>query len=98
MNQSENLSLSNQLAELKSLALFSLNQKEFLTLEEAASFLGCSKSAIQKACSKKVIPYYQPFAKSLFKRTELIDWVEAHKIESMEEIKEKAKDYLKKAI
>lgn len=50
--------------------------KEFLTLAEAAIYLGVSKSYIYKCTSAHSIPFYRPANKLIyFKRAELDLWV-----------------------
>lgn len=46
--------------------------KEFITLKEAAQYLGVQESYLYKLTMQKKIPYYKPFGKLLyFKRQEL---------------------------
>lgn len=51
-------------------------QKEFLTVQEAASFLSLRMTTLYKLTSAEAIPYYCPNGKRVyFKRSELVNWV-----------------------
>lgn len=52
-----------------------ISSKTLLTLNEAAAYLGLSKSALYKMTSRKEIPYYKPCKYLYFKREELEKWV-----------------------
>ena len=70
-------------------------RKEILTLEEAALYLGQSKSSIYKLTSKRKIPFYSPGGKKIyFKRTELDTWVYSSKIISTVEVELEVENYL----
>ena len=71
--------------------------KEILTLEEAALYLGQSKSSIYKLTSAKEIPYYSPGGKKIyFRRSELDQWVFSSKVEFVGEVMEDVESYLSK--
>lgn len=53
------------------------DQKEILNLKEAASFLCIAKSTLYKLTCKKQVRFYKPSGKIiLFRREDLISWVE----------------------
>ena len=53
-----------------------LLQKEYLTTEQAAIYLGLSKHTIYKLTSNRTIPIHKPGGKKIFiSRVELEDWV-----------------------
>lgn len=55
--------------------------KEFLSVEEAAKYLGFSQSQIYRLTSDKQIAYYKPGGKAIFFRIEdLNDWVRQNRI------------------
>ncbi len=63
--------------------------KEVLTLEEAAIFLGMTKSAMYKMTHKQVIPFYRPNGKMVyFEKSELLAWLRINRIASEAEITE----------
>lgn len=50
--------------------------KEVLNLEEAAMFLGISKSSLYKMTHNQVIPYFKPNNKMVyFEKSELLKWL-----------------------
>ncbi len=65
--------------------------KEFLCVEEAASYLGFSKSRMYKMAEKREVPSYKPNGKNVFfAREELNDWVRSARVSSTEEIERQA--------
>lgn len=53
-------------------AIIKDDNKEILNIEEAAKFLGVSKSWMYRLTSEKKVPYYRPFSSRLyFRRSEL---------------------------
>lgn len=66
------------------LTLLTIGTKEILTLEEAAQYLGVSKSHIYKLTSAKKIPHYSPGNKLIFfHRKELENWVTKNPIHEL---------------
>jgi excisionase family DNA binding protein len=58
------------------LAEHNLMSKEVLTFDEAAQFLGLSKSYLYKLTSGRSIPYYKPQGKKCyFSKIELMEWI-----------------------
>lgn len=65
--------------------------KEVLNLEEAADFLGISKSTIYKMTHLNKLPYFKPAGKLIFfEKKALLDWVRGAKAMSEEEIRQAA--------
>ena len=57
-------------------------KKEVLTSEEAARYMGVSRSWLYKLTMKKQIPHYKPMGKMcFFKRVELEEWLQQSKVE-----------------
>lgn len=73
-------------------------QKEYLTLEETAKYLGRSKSAVYKYCSRNLFPYIKLQGKTLIKRADLIEWIESHRIASIYETENQSKEFFRKAV
>ena len=69
--------LETQLAEIRELIIQQkLVQKDFLTLNDAAVYIGISKSYLYKLTSTRKIPFYRPETKLIFfKRSELDAWI-----------------------
>lgn len=65
--------------------------KEILTIEDASDFLCLSKSSIYKRTSGWTIPFYKVGKTLYFKRTELIEWIDKHKVRTREEIEQEAR-------
>ncbi len=70
--------------------------KEVLTLNEAAEFLCQSKSSLYKRTMEWTIPHYKVGKKLYFKRTDLIEWIEKHRVKTRDEIELEALAYISK--
>ena len=70
--------------------------KEVLTSDEAAAYLGISKSALYKLTMGRKIPFYKSAKLCYFDRQEIIDWMKAHKVATQEELDAQAKEIIKK--
>ncbi len=68
--------------------------KDFLTLQEACSYLGMSKSKIYKLTSNRVIPHYKVENKLMFNKKELNDWIKDYKVMAEKTIEEIAMEKL----
>lgn len=65
-----------QLADMVSANIINAS-KEVLTSDEAARYMGISKSTLYKLTMNKKIPHYKPFGKMCyFKRLELEQWLQ----------------------
>ncbi len=68
--------------------------KEVLTSNEAAKYLGISKSYLYKLTMGQKIPHYKPMGKMCyFNRLELEKWLQGNRISTEEEIAERVQDY-----
>ena len=66
--------------------------KEVLNLEEAAMFMGISRSTLYKMTHKNVIPFYRPNGKLIyFEKSELLAWMRKSRVSSTEEVSENAR-------
>ena len=66
--------------------------KEVLTLEEAAMFMGISRSTLYKMTHNNVIPFYRPNGKLIyFEKSQLLEWMRKNRASSAEEIDENAR-------
>ncbi len=66
--------------------------KEVLTLEEAAMFMGTTKSFLYKMTHTHAIPYYRPNNKMVyFEKSELLKWLRQNPIASQAQIYEEAR-------
>ena len=68
--------------------------KNLLTSDEAARFLGISKSYLYKLTMQRRIPHYKPCGKlNYFDRSELEEWAKSVKVPTMNEIEATAQAY-----
>lgn len=77
----------NQIAEI-----INVSAKEVLTSDEAAKFLGVSKSNLYKLTMRRTIPHYKSASGRLvyFNRQELIGWMMSVRVATKQEIEDKA--------
>lgn len=69
--------------------------KEILTSEEAAQYMGISKSYLYKLTMRQQIPHYKPMGKMCyFNRTELENWLQRNRVSTSEEINDRAARYI----
>lgn len=62
-------------------------QKDILTLDEAAVYLGISKSYLYKLSSSRKITHYKPGNKMIyFEKTELKRWMMTNRVSTVSEI------------
>lgn len=72
-------------------------KKEVLTSEEAARYMGISKSYLYKLTMGQKIPHFKPMGKMCyFNRVELEQWLQSNRVATKEEIINKANNYLMK--
>ena len=65
--------------------------RNFLTVKEAAAYIGTTPNYLYKLTSGHKIPYYSPTGrKCLFKREELDSWIEKSRVSTNDEIEAKA--------
>ncbi len=71
--------------------------KEVLTSDEAARYMGVSKSYLYKLTMRKQIPHYKPMGKMCyFNRRELEAWLQENRAATGSEIDERAQAYCMK--
>lgn len=71
--------------------------KEVLTSDEAASYMGISKSYLYKLTMKQEIPHYKPMGKMCyFNRMELESWLQSNRVATADEISQQAQAYCMK--
>lgn len=68
------------------------DEKEMLTIGEAAEYLQVSKSTVYKLTSTHQIPFYKPNGKMIYiHRQDLVDWIKKFPCKSMQQIESEAK-------
>lgn len=69
-------------------------QKEVLTADEAAQYIGMTKSALYKLTSTRQIPFSKPNGKNcFFKRTELEAWLMSNPVATVADLNGQAQAY-----
>lgn len=80
---------------IESLEHLLFEAKDVLTVEEAAMFLGLSKSFVYKMTHEGAIPFYKPNGKvCYFEKDALLEWMRSTKVASKKEITEAAQQKL----
>ena len=66
----------------------SLIQKdtEFMGIDQASEFLKLKKSTLYQLVFKRGIPFYKSTKKLLFKKSDLINWVEKDRVLTIKEL------------
>lgn len=69
-------------------------EDEIMTIQQAAKFVCMSTHTIYQLTSRKEIPHYRKGRRLFFKKQELADWLTGKKIDSKDEIRQRAATYL----
>jgi excisionase family DNA binding protein len=78
--------ISTQLNRLETLLIdIRGKEPEFMNIEEVSSFLKLKKSTLYNLVFNRRIPFYKKTKILLFKKSELIDWVEQKRVSSIME-------------
>lgn len=75
---------------LKEERLASENNTNLLNIQEAAALLNLAVNTIYEKTSEKLIPHYKHGKKIMFKKSELLAWVESRKVKTIREIRQEA--------
>lgn len=68
--------------------------KEVLTSDEAAKYIGISKSYLYKLTMRQQIPHFKPMGKMCyFNRLEIEEWLQNNRVSTADEIAGKAQTY-----
>lgn len=71
--------------------------KEVLTSDEAAKYMGISKSYLYKLTMLQKVPHYKPTGKMCyFNRMELESWLQSNRVATADEISQQAQSYCMK--
>lgn len=88
-------SMDNLIQRITVLENVILAAKEVLTLEEAAIFMGVSRSTLYKMTHNNVIPFYRPNGKLIyFEKSVLLEWMRKNQVMSKEQIESTAQQML----
>lgn len=73
------------------------NTKEVLTSEEAARYMGISRSHLYKLTHRQEIPHFKPTGKVIyFNRAELEQWLQNNRVATVNEALGQAEAYCKR--
>ena len=56
---------------------------QFMTIEEAAAYIGVARPTLYAYTSRKQIPFYKLGRRVAFKQTDLDQWIESRRVESV---------------
>lgn len=71
--------------------------KEVLTSDEAARYMGISKSYLYKLTMRQQIPHYKPMGKMCyFNRVEIENWLQGNRVATDVKMQERANNYCMK--
>lgn len=71
--------------------------KEVLTSDEAAKYMGVSKSYLYKLTMRQQIPHFKPMGKMCyFNRLELENWLQSNRVATADELNLRAQNYCNK--
>jgi excisionase family DNA binding protein len=87
-------SLLEVVAELK---LQNDSEDQLMTTQQAAAFLNLTLASVYDKTSQKLIPHYKQGKKIMFKKSELVAWIESGKISTMDDIEAETKRYFKES-
>lgn len=72
-------------------------QKEVLTSDETARYMGISKSYLYKLTMRQEIPHYKPTGKiCYFNRLEIEQWLQRNRVATDTELQQQAENYCMK--
>ena len=64
-----------------------MESKTFMSIDEAAAYLGMANTSLYNKCYRKQIPHYKPSGGTLyFLRSELDAWIAAGRVATKKEI------------
>jgi excisionase family DNA binding protein len=82
-------------ARLERIEKMLLSQKNVLTFDEAAAYIGISKSHLYKLTMVNALPFYRPRGKMIYMdKAELEDWLLQNRIVPADELEAKASTYV----
>ena len=63
------------------------NESTLINVQEAAALLNLAVNTLYEKTSEKVIPHYKHGKKIMFKKSELLAWVESRRVKTMQEMR-----------
>lgn len=71
-----------------------LSETELIDVKQASIILNLARATVYEKTSLKLIPHYKKGKKLLFKRSELFEWIESGKIDTMADSRQRAINYI----
>src|SRR6478752_3289018 len=73
------------------------SEATLINIQEAAALLNLAVATIYEKTSEKLIPHYKHGKKIMFKKSELLAWVESRRVKTIHEIRKEAANQMLKA-
>lgn len=71
------------------------NENTLINVQEAAALLNLAVATVYEKTSQRVIPHYKHGKKLMFKKSELLAWVENRRIKSLSDLQREAHNITK---
>lgn len=71
------------------------NNTTLINIQEAAALLNLAVTTLYEKTSEKTIPHYKHGKKIMFKKSELLAWVETRRVKTIHEIRKEAMNLIK---
>lgn len=92
-----NVTMKELLKRIETLENLIYQSKEVLNLEEAAKFIGVTRSQLYKLTHNHLVPYYKPSGKLVyFEKVELLKWLRQNPVLSQAQIESEANLHLQR--
>jgi excisionase family DNA binding protein len=72
------------------------NENTLINVQEAAALLNLAVATVYEKTSERLIPHYKHGKKLMFKKSELLAWVQTRKIKTISEIHAEASRVIRK--
>lgn len=72
------------------------NEATLINIQEAAALLNLAVATVYEKTSEKLIPHYKHGKKIMFKKSELLAWVESRRVKTIHEIRKEASNQMLK--
>ena len=73
------------------------SESTLINIQEAAALLNLAVATVYEKTSEKLIPHYKHGKKIMFKKSELLAWVESRRVKTIHEIRKEASSQMLKA-
>lgn len=71
-----------------------VTKNEFIDVVQAATLLNLAAATVYEKTSRKQLPHYKKGKKIMFKRSELVEWMESGKVSGEDETERRVNEYL----